>query len=881
MQRAGFPPRESLFFSNIFPVYKDGNPDPTPEDIAEWTPYLLAQLEQVWPQVIVAVGRFATRFFLGQAADMRAVHGIAHLAGEWGVVDDELKDTLPPGCIIVPVYHPASGLHRSDTRQLIDKGYRAAGQVIANTSGTLKQIRRRQAWASLPTDYRNITRLEDLTDYYHECLKANPALHAFGFDTEGTKSKPESFQVSFAPKTGVMVRCEIPEFTQCVAFIQYLMDTHEYLCVMHNRSYDVGVGQVMGFEFLDVGREKSARIWDSMSAAYLLRTEPQGLKALAWRHLGIRQESFLETVGRASVAKQVEYLEGVANANHPKPDKVEVRLNDGQITAYGPQSISVRASNIVKAVKAGKVDKDGNPVDPLKRWLNESGDAGKRLVQREMRLQAEKIHGPMPGLSLLDVDLPTAVHYASADADLALQLYNVLRPKLDELDVLHLMDHAMDISSLWEEMEAFGFPVDREYFEGLKERLTQECHSIQDEIIERFNDGKPFNPNSTVQVRALLERRNLKSRGKTKKQLVSTSKKAIEHLRTVDESIELIFRFREASHLITAFCNPILESSREDGIVRCEIKSTRTTSRRLASKNPNLLAMPSRSGPIIRKGFVALPGYRLVSADLKAIEMRMAAHIARDVRMCGQFRDLEIDMHKETASTILDIPVAEVTGEQKMAAKVAGFSILYGTSPNGLHDQLRMMGIASDPDRTEFDLSELTGENGESTDIPTLPAQPTWDVEECKGLIDGWLGVYKGIRRFIRDVHSYTYQTGHIRDMWGMWRFLPGVWAVDRRAQSEACRHAVSHLVQGAAQGCIQNSMVWLKGEIQKLRQANIDIQWVLQVHDEVILMCKESFADELEALIVEALENHHGVEDPLVPILADSQQGQSWGELK
>jgi DNA polymerase-1 len=261
--------------------------------------------------------------------------------------------------------------------------------------------------------------------------------------------------------------------------------------------------------------------------------------------------------------------------------------------------------------------------------------------------------------------------------------------------------------------------------------------------------------------------------------------------------------------------------------------------------------------------------------------MRMAAHIAQDVRMCGQFRDLEIDMHKETASTILDIPVAEVTGEQKMAAKVAGFSILYGTSPNGLHDQLRMMGIASDPDRTEFDSSELTGENGESTDTPTLTAQPTWDVEECKGLIDGWLGVYKGIRRFIRDVHSYTHQTGHIRDMWGMWRFLPGVWAVDRRAQSEACRHAVSHLVQGAAQGCIQNSMVWLKGEIQKLRQANIDIQWVLQVHDEVILMCKESFADELEALIVEALENHHGVEDPLVPILADSQQGQSWGELK
>src|SRR5688572_25895875 len=67
--------------ANIYPIFQPGNPDPTPEQIEEYTPYLISEIHSTNPRLIVAVGRFAARWFLGEDANLDDVHGIPQRPG--------------------------------------------------------------------------------------------------------------------------------------------------------------------------------------------------------------------------------------------------------------------------------------------------------------------------------------------------------------------------------------------------------------------------------------------------------------------------------------------------------------------------------------------------------------------------------------------------------------------------------------------------------------------------------------------------------------------------------------------------------------------------------------------------------------------------------
>ena len=825
--------------TNIVKEYRVGNPDPTPEQIDLWTPVLLREIEECRPDLIVAVGGFATRWFLGHtSALMEKVHGLPHRAG---CFDGEkagrggFKDAL-----VFPVYHPAMGLHDPASKALVDWDYAQLSELLS-VSGTRRfhHVEDRCLGAENYVDGTG----HDLRFYLQGFCG-----YGIGLDTEGLPSDPWSIQVSIGEGTGVTLRCSQPDFRIGIEALQQAFEFGA-ICVIHNALFDVEMSRVMG---LDLSKP-DIRIWDTMYAAYLLKTEPQNLKGLAYRWAGMEMGEFMDTVGDSATHKQVRYLAKVAMGEWPTPEPQELPQNDGSVRTYRPQCVQRRAATILRdyATKAG--------VDVERRWKD---------VDEYVKGVAVADLGDMPGPSLEDIPLADAVRYASRDADAALRIYHAMVPELERQGLTDLMARGMDVLPVFEEMQAQGMPASRSYFRDLADRMTTEMAEIGKQISEEFCGGAPFNPGSDPQMRALCEKRGIKGTQRTPKGKMSVGKKSIQHLRGKDPLVTQVFEWKERQHIRDSFCKTAMkhmggQHNGSDTVqVRCSLKVTRTETRRLASADPNLLAIPSRTelGRLVRAGYrLPASGGELLGAwDLSAIEMRCLAHESADEVLCRVFRNDE-DPHTTMAMRMFEVDEDEVIADKKaggvmrFVGKTCNFLVVYGGGASNLCDQMRMNGIEG------------------------------WDEKRAQWAIDryyeGLPGVMPWKERVIEEVRRHP--LNEVRDHWGMMRRLPNIRGRDKKLRGEAERHAISHKIQGLAQGCLQQSMVWLRPKVRSLQDAGLNVSWILQIHDEILLRFDQDLKDVVEALVLEGLTKHHGVEGFRVPVEADGSVGLSWAELK
>ncbi len=814
--------------ANVIQEYTEGNPDPTSEQIAYWTPRLLAEVRKTRPKLIVAVGRFAMRWFLGEDADLDTCYGLPHRAGAF----DPSRADRACGAVVVPTVHPAAGFYDNDARAVIQRGYEQVAMV-------LRAIKAGRKIGYREDEYEGMEEYDDITGTELALGLSVETSDVLSLDTEGDSDDPWSIQLSTNPGHGSVLRCSQADFSVGVRAIQYLADQGTPI-VLHNAMYDLAVCRAAGLELRD------AKLWDTMYAAYLLRLEPQGLKALAWRWCGMRMSSYRETVGDAGRDKQIEYLVPIAARDWPKPEPRIVASNDGTVKLYQPQSIGKRAAKILSDLATGKVDKDGEPVDPLARW---------RMVDREMREEAEREYGPMPVGGLGDIPLDQAVRYAARDADATLRLHTRLKVALADHGLTQLMADGMEILPVFEEMQATGMPASRPHFEALAEHCSSEMARLQSRISSQYYQGRPFNPGSSKHVASLMRRRGLKGVKLTPGGDVSTAKKSIEHLRYTDPAMADVFEWREAQHVKDSFCDPVLDRI-PDGVetypVRCTLKVTRTATRRLASTDPNLLAIPVRKelGRRVRDCYRCEEGELLGAWDLSQIEMRVAAHESADPLLCRLFHEGR-DIHSETAAAIFGIPLDQVDKmKHRLPAKNAGFGTLYGIGGDGLLTQLRMLGIEG------------------------------WDERRCERLIREWLKLYSGVNDYIKRVQAETYKTGMVRDRWDMPRYLPGIWSNDKKVAAEAGRIAVNHKIQGGAQGMIQRSIIWMKPRVREMQLAGLKVNWSQEIHDEIVLWFDADLWEALDGLAMEALTEHCGMR-LRVPVEAEGHKGRTWAELK
>lgn len=808
--------RRDGYITNLRKTFIPGNPGPTPEEVAQWGPVLEEEIRAVQPKFIMAVGTHAARYFLGDSASLDAVHGIPHQIERGG-----------RSIVLLPGYHPAAHFYAPDLLQFIIYDYSRFAAALRGEIPLHPPTDEFPDANYIDGDDRDLEMYADCDD--------------LAYDTEGVPGDEWSFQVSGAPGTGIVIQKSNPRFAKALSRFRKLVKGKRL--IGHNQLYELEMFRTMGLDLLDMNLR--VRFWDTMMAAYLHCLEPQSLKNLARRHCGMVMADYLDTVGDVGKQKQLAYLERVwQDAEFPKPEPRAEHNNDATWSVYTPQPVQRRAESILIDIYTNKLNKDGEPADPFKRW---------QKVDKEQRLLVEAKYGPMPLGTLADIPLDKAIRYAGRDPDATLRVFLHLEPSLRAQKLDDLMAMKMGMYPAAAEIKLNGMLASRKHFEWLRDEMLEQMDLRAAKISRLYFSGRPFNPNSSDQVATLMRRQGLEGAKRTKSGKMSTSKKSIEHLRFENEPIELVEQWRERAKVKDSFAEPILElfpAGVEKFRVSGDLKLTRVTSGRFSMADPPLMAIPVRSdlGLLVREGFEAEEGYQLGTWDLDQVEMRVMADESRDERLLHLFNEDKVDIHTDTASRIFKIPYGKVGKmEHRYPAKRAGFGIITGIQGPGLFDQLRMAGCQG------------------------------WSVEKCDKLIRDWLNLFPGVKQYMeRCGYECSRDGGVIRDRWGMPRYLPQILSDDRYERFEARRQSHSHRIQGGAQGLLQNAMAWI---YPRLKGYGDLVRWILQIHDELIMEVAKGLEEEVNQIMIEGLTKHGA--KLRVPVKSKGSYGPNWKLLE
>lgn len=386
-------------------------------------------------------------------------------------------------------------------------------------------------------------------------------------------------------------------------------------------------------------------------------------------------------------------------------------------------------------------------------------------------------------------------------------------------------------------MEKRGMLIDREYFARLKVEFEREVAGKERTVWELA--GTEFNVNSPVQLAdVLFNKLALSTKGiKKTARGYSTGIKELDKLQDQHPIIKAIKEYREAAKLLSTYIAPLPELADTHGRVHTTFNQDVTATGRLSSTNPNLQNIPVRTevGRRIREGFVADEGKVLVSADYSQFELRLAAALAGDQDLIEDFNN-DVDIHTKTASEAFGVPMEEVSKAQRRAAKVINFGILYGMSIRGLAEAADMQ------------------------------------YYEAKDFIEHYFELRRPIKDYLGEILEEARERGYVETLFGRRRPTPDVKSSNFIVRTAAERAAQNMPIQGTEADLMKRAMITLDRVLPQ------GTEMVMQVHDSVIVECKEDLADEVGQILKREME---AVAPELpVKLAVDVSVGKNWGEL-
>ena len=433
---------------------------------------------------------------------------------------------------------------------------------------------------------------------------------------------------------------------------------------------------------------------------------------------------------------------------------------------------------------------------------------------------------------------------AVREAQIAARLSASLREALTEAHLMRLYeDVELPLVPVLSAMERTGIYVNR----AALERELAAANARIDALVTEVHAlaGTEFNISSPKQLgEVLFERLDLAAGSKVKKTKTgySTNAETLEELRDRHPIVDKVLTYRMWTKLrstylegIGALIRPATER------VHTSFNQTVTATGRLSSSDPNLQNIPVRTeeGRAVRALFTPGAGYdALLSADYSQIELRILAHMSGDATLIDAFRHGQ-DVHARTASEVFDVPLAEVTAEQRRRAKAVNFGIVYGLSDFGL---ARDLGIGR---------------------------------KEAAGYIARYFERYHGVREFLDKTVADAHTNGFVTTLYGRRRDLPAIHSRNFMQRSFAERMAMNTPIQGTAADLIKIAMIRAD---EALRKAKVKSRILLQVHDELVL---EVVQDEIECVSDILRTAMSGAAELAVPLAVDVHMGKNWAEAK
>ena len=423
-----------------------------------------------------------------------------------------------------------------------------------------------------------------------------------------------------------------------------------------------------------------------------------------------------------------------------------------------------------------------------------------------------------------------------------MKLCEVQKEKLTQDGMLSLLtDLEQPFARVLADMEKEGVATDREALLRLDEKFTQRIEELLDGI--RAIAGPDFNANSPKQLGVLLFETLGLPGGKKTKTGWSTSADILEELAEKHpecEIIPLILEYRKHAKLKSTYIDALLRLRGADGRIHSSFDQVATATGRISSLEPNLQNIPVRTpmGREIRSAFVARDGWTLVDADYSQIELRVLAHMSGDEVMCEAFR-LGQDIHTRTAAEVYGVPIDQVTGEMRSAAKAVNFGIVYGISDFGL---ARNIGVSR---------------------------------AEAAEFISRYLGRYPNVKRFMDSCVMQGNTEGYVSTLMGRRRYLPELSDRSYNIRQFGERAAMNSPIQGTAADIIKLAMVRVSEALEK---AHMRARLILQVHDELIIEAPEEEKEAVASMLKDIME---GVMQLSVPLTAEVNTGKSWFDCK
>ena len=442
--------------------------------------------------------------------------------------------------------------------------------------------------------------------------------------------------------------------------------------------------------------------------------------------------------------------------------------------------------------------------------------------------------------SMRDVPPADVCEYASEDADITLQLYNALEPKLKESDLYPLFrDIEMPLVRVLAEMEMNGVLIDTNALKETSVAFTERMLELERKIYEEA--GEEFNISSPRQVGDILfeKLKIVEKAKKTKTGQYVTSEEVLQQLKNKAPIVSNILAYRGLKKLLGTYVDalPKLINPRT-GHIHTSFNQTVTATGRLSSSDPNLQNIPVRGedGKDIRRCFIPEPGCLFFSADYSQIELRVMAHLSNDANMIEAFREGH-DIHTATAAKIYKESLDSVTRDQRTKAKRANFGIIYGITMFGLAQNL--------------------------------------DIErsEAKQLIDGYFATYPQVHEYMEQSKEMARKNGYAETFLHSRRYLPDINSHNATVRNFAERNAINAPIQGSAADIIKVAMVRI---YSRFKRENIRSKMILQVHDELNFSVVPEEKELVERIVIEEMQNAYALR---VPLIADCGWGKNWLE--
>jgi len=443
-------------------------------------------------------------------------------------------------------------------------------------------------------------------------------------------------------------------------------------------------------------------------------------------------------------------------------------------------------------------------------------------------------------ISMAQVPIRQVADYAGADADMTLRLVAPIMEELRRHSLLDLLNNIeLPLLTVLMQMEIYGVALDGEFLRNLNDKLSEQIGVLEKEIYDSV--GHRFNINSTKQLGDILFGELKLPSGKKTKTGFSVSADVIESLRGQHPIVDYLLEYRQLTKLKSTYVDGLLaQMDQITGRVHTSFSQTTASSGRLSSSNPNLQNIPVRTevGRQIRRAFIADPSYMLLTADYSQFELRILAHITHEPRLVEAFSKNE-DIHTITAASLFEVPVSEVTKDQRRLAKTVVYAVLYGQSA--------------------FGLAQITG----MTNM------------QASEFIKRYHETFPHIKDYVDSTLNQARKQGYVNTLFGRKRFFPDMHGLSHNERQALEREAINMPIQGGNADLIKIAMIRIQHAIEEM---HLKTRMILQVHDELVFEVPVEELERIKNLVKSLME---GVAKLDVPIKVEMKVGKNWYEAE